>query len=217
MSRTCQLSVVRCPLSAALPATRRMPRTDHNGPRTTDHGLRRAFTLIEMLVVIGVIMLIILLAVPAFNILNGSRSQEAAQNQLSALLGRARMEAMGLQEYRGVFFYIDPATDRVHAALVAGVTPQGTTTADPGGVHYLDLLPDRDYLAMPPGIGVQTIDDAALNGTSRQDDGYIGYNRLAGGSPGKPPKLQYGGVILFDGNGRLANDPYGFVLYHDPD
>ena len=50
-------------------------------------------------------------------------SIDAAQNQLSAILGAARAEAIALQKVRGVFFYVDPTTDRVSAATAALVAP----------------------------------------------------------------------------------------------
>jgi len=46
------------------------------------------FTLTEILIVIGLIVLVIALAVPAFNVMTGGRSVDAAMNTLSAVLGR---------------------------------------------------------------------------------------------------------------------------------
>src|SRR5687768_5966656 len=99
------------------PGRRPAPRSKINNPKSK---IPRAFTLVEMLIVIGLILLIILIALPAFNAMTGSRSLESAQNQISALLNRARMEAIGLQEHRGLLFYIDPTTQRITCALVAG-------------------------------------------------------------------------------------------------
>src|SRR2546423_10703263 len=78
----------------------------------------RAFTMPELLVVMGIILLFIALAVPAFNALSGTRSIAAAENNLAAVLVRAREEAIGLQEIRGILFSIDPKSDRVAATLV---------------------------------------------------------------------------------------------------
>lgn len=182
------------------------------------HRTNAAFTLTELLIVIGLIVLVIALAVPSFKAMTGGRSVDAAQNQLAAVLGGARSEAIGLQKVRGVFFYVDPATERVNAALVreADYTPPSTiTVADPPD-YYLDLVADRDPIALPVGVGLQGIDNADVAGGVRRDDGYIGYNPvrpadLAGGGPPAAPIL-YGGVILFDGSGRVVNKHYGFQL-----
>src|SRR4051812_33729001 len=77
-----------------------------------------AFTLTEILVVLGVIVLMLAMAIPAFNFIAGGRSVEGATNQISAFLARARADAVGLQEVRGVMFYLDPATDRPTLAQV---------------------------------------------------------------------------------------------------
>src|SRR5438093_5929261 len=77
--------------------------------RSVAPSLRRSphqgFSLTEILIVIALIVLILALAMPAFNFITGGRSQDAALNQISAFLARARTEAVGLQEIRGVMFY----------------------------------------------------------------------------------------------------------------
>src|SRR3954471_20065455 len=96
----------------------------HEGTKEYDQALpaclhhRSAFSLTELLIVITLIVIVLALALPAFNFITGSKSTDAAQNQVSAMLGRARNEAIGVQELRGVFFYLDPATDKYTIALV---------------------------------------------------------------------------------------------------
>ena len=50
---------------------------------------RAAFTMTEILIVIALIVLIMGLAVPAFNLITGTRSVDAAENVVTAMLGRA--------------------------------------------------------------------------------------------------------------------------------
>ena len=166
---------------------------------------RRAFTLTELLIVIGLIVLVISLAVPAFRAMSGGRSVDAAQNQLAAVLGAARAEAIGLQKVRGVFFYRDTGTNRVSAALVQEAAPPEDAPTN-GPDFYLDLVPDRDAITLPVGVGLQGIDNAASGSGGRKDDGYIGFNVF------DDLPVHYGGVILFDGYGRLINKYYGFLL-----
>ncbi len=79
---------------------------------------RRGFTLTEILVVLTIIILVLATAVPAFRALTGSRSTDAAQNLFTAMLGRARTMALNQKKTIGVFFSLDPATDRTRMALV---------------------------------------------------------------------------------------------------
>jgi prepilin-type N-terminal cleavage/methylation domain-containing protein len=65
---------------------------------------RLGFTLTEILVVIVIIVLILGMAMPVFRFITGSRSEEGATNQISAMLGRARADAVGLQTPVGVLF-----------------------------------------------------------------------------------------------------------------
>lgn len=161
-----------------------------------------AFTLTELLIVVGIIVLIIVLALPAFNVLTGSRSVEGALNQVSAFLARARVEAIGLQEHRGVMFFRDPVTDRIGMVLVREAPmPSGATLE-----VVLDLVDDRDTLLLPPGIGVQTILGAAPEPPAQRNaHGYIGLNQLPG------TNLSIGGTILFDSGGRLVIRSYGLL------
>jgi prepilin-type N-terminal cleavage/methylation domain-containing protein len=110
---------------------------------------RQGFTLTEMLVVAGIIVLIVTLAVPALNSIMGNRSIDSAQNQLAAIIGRARQEAIGLQDYRGVILFQDSNTGRACAAEVYFPKP---------GDNTLDLAPAQDELLLPTGISFRTVE-----------------------------------------------------------
>jgi type II secretory pathway pseudopilin PulG len=98
-------------------------------PRVYMRGSARAFTLTELLIVIGIIVLFITLALPAFNLISGSKSIAGAENILNAMLGRAHSEAIGVQDYRGLAIYRDAATDRYSGAIVLPVVPNFGTYA----------------------------------------------------------------------------------------
>ncbi len=125
----------------------------------------RAFTLTEMVVVIGIIILLVAMAIPAIRGLTGSRSIDAGYNTLSALITRAREEAVGLQEVHGVLFWLDPATDRINASIVQSVpldsSDESPLTATPA-TYYLDIVPDREFLQLPSGIGLQVINNGGV-------------------------------------------------------
>lgn len=171
--------------------------------RTTPHShCRPAFTLPELLVVIGIIVMFIALAIPALNVLSGSRSIAVGENNLSAALVRAREEAIGLQQIRGLLFTLDPGSDRVVATVVQTTAAPPAPYSPPlANMIWLDTVPNRDHLSLPAGIRLQTSFDSA-GGTER----YMGYNSVGFGD--LPTKL--GGVILFDGEGRLIARRYGF-------
>jgi type II secretory pathway pseudopilin PulG len=183
--------------------------------------LRRTlgFTLTEMLVVIGIIILVVAMAIPAIRSLTGTRSVDAGYNTLNALITRAREEAVGLQTVHGVLFYLDTRSDLVEAAIVQETPPPNYTGAPPANtpVYFLDVVPSHDYLPLPRGIGVQTINNCSYSGTApniiRSTDGYLGLNPTSLIGPTSTENVLYGGVILFDGNGRLISKSYGFKLF----
>ena len=91
-----------------------------------------AFTLIELLIVLGIIGVVVALGVPLFGVLTGSRSQEAGQNLVAAAIGQARTVALNEGKYAGILFYVDPATERTAMTLVVISDPKsGLEDADP--------------------------------------------------------------------------------------
>jgi type II secretory pathway pseudopilin PulG len=170
----------------------------------------RGFTLTELLVVIGIIILVTLLAIPAFRAMTGNRSTEAAQNQISGYLTRARTEALGLEEPRGVLFYRDLESKRIGMIVVRPLNTEAP--------WQLDMVPDRDPMLLPNGVGIQFIDNYTSTAGRRSTDGYIGFNtRVASGAATNETRVPYGGVILFDKQGRVTSDTYAFRNVHDAD
>lgn len=109
---------------------------------------QRAFTLNELLVVIALAVLVMALAVPAFNAITGSRTLESAENQISSFLASTRAQAIGLQEPRGVIFFED-VSGQVTLAQVY-FPPELTRPA-------IDLVGTSDELSLPIGIGLQGV------------------------------------------------------------
>jgi prepilin-type N-terminal cleavage/methylation domain-containing protein len=134
------------------------------------------FSLVELLVVISIIVIVLALALPAFNFITGSRSIDAALNQASAMISRARTEAVGNRQTIGVAHYIDRGTLRPALAIVSRIAPDSTT---------FDIVDDRDVVLMPPGVGLHGISDVDnVTNTSR----YQSY-----------------GLILFSPSGQLIS------------
>jgi type II secretory pathway pseudopilin PulG len=141
---------------------------------------RGGFTLTEILIVIGLILLVITLAIPALSVISGGRSVDAAQNQVSAVLARARQDAMGLQEPRGIIFFPDANTGRTVAAEVYF---KNWNNRSP----LLELLPDREEMELPVGVGCQVVPNFNGSGT---------------------PPFPTMGLILFDGLGQVMIRPF---------
>ena len=190
-------------------------------PRLRVSRAPRAFTLVEMLVVMGIIVLSITLAIPAIRMLTGSRSQEAATNTLGSYMGFARNEAIGLQEYRGVLFVLDD-DGRVKCAEVRG-TPSDPQLAravevpelqTSSGTLYLDLVPDRDMLSLSAGVRLWTLNDSKppVGKKARYPAWrYLGMNPPTDfAAPAPYRNVRIGGVILFGPDGRLVGRQYGF-------
>jgi prepilin-type N-terminal cleavage/methylation domain-containing protein len=204
---------------ASQPATRNQQPATSTQHSALSNLSPRAFTLVEMLVVITVIVLAMTLAIPAIRSLTGSRSQESAQNTLTAVLGTARADAMALQRIEGIMFFLDTTSDRIKCAEVMETSFNPLTDAQLGEqVVYLDLVPDRDPLLLPAGIWLWTIKDAKKVPFQDPFDTYryLGFNSYFGattadGSSLNPPLTNIpGGVILFDSTGRLTSRRYGF-------
>jgi prepilin-type N-terminal cleavage/methylation domain-containing protein len=79
----------------------------------------RGFTLTEILIVVGVIVLVLGLAAPLFNVISGSRSTEAGSNLLGSVLGQARSIAINTGTPTGVFIHVDPDSNRTKLTLVS--------------------------------------------------------------------------------------------------
>jgi prepilin-type N-terminal cleavage/methylation domain-containing protein len=176
-----------------------------NPPRYFYDRRLRAFTLTEMIVVIAVIVVLIGISIPAVRSLTGNRNTGAAFNQLNAIVGQARQDAMALQTVHGVAFYLDPNTDRITALFVQSVTaptslPAGMSTVNSPQV-WLDTTPQREQVALPAGVGLQTIANPTVAPPNTGADRYLGFNPSAN-------TCKYGGVILFDSNGRLTTQTY---------
>lgn len=142
-------------------------------------GFRRGFTLIEILVVTGIIVLVAVLAVPAFNVMTGSRSIEAATGTVSAMLGRVRTEALFRQHPVGLAVFNDATRQRTTLAIVAfaGDTPWAAGVRyERGDLVYVDEVvgsgasatPVRNYfLCYQPHLSDPNVaDDAAPSVTT---------------------------------------------------
>jgi prepilin-type N-terminal cleavage/methylation domain-containing protein len=154
--------------------------------------MKRAFTLVELLVAIAIFVVLLGMAVVSVRSLTGSRSVATAQNLLSAQLARVRNEAIGQQQHRAAMFILDTNTGRVSLMTLkesayAPVAALGGYAAD----VWFDLDTNSEPVLLPVGVGLQTV----LGGTG--GNRYVGFNRYSMFS------VRPGGVIAFTPEGRL--------------
>lgn len=145
-------------------------------------GRRSAFTLVEMLVAIAVIVVILTVGLPMFNSISDSHSIEVARNQMSAMLGRSRARAVGLYRCVGVAFFRDTATNRYVMREVQFIDP---------ATKNVDFSPDSADEILAAGIGVQVVHSAMKTSSATFVERYVSM-----------------GVIMFDQRGILSAIPY---------
>jgi hypothetical protein len=139
----------------------------------------------------------------------GSRSIESAQNIVGAMVSRARNQAVNDNGTRGVFFFVDPVSDRTTMALVgqsgAGDLAQyAGWSANAGLPAYVDPQGNQVNLIpsyYQPGGQYATSSVVALSNNSLFTDSYSTYMKV--------PRaiVQPYSCILTHGNAPLAPPP----------
>jgi prepilin-type N-terminal cleavage/methylation domain-containing protein len=135
----------------------------HNfSPRDRSSSPRSAFSLTELLVVIGIIAMITVISVPAYNAFNQSHTLTRGASDLSLLLEYARTEAVARQTYVWVGVEEIKINDRPALAFGAAYSKDGTgTNTDP---TKLNLAPLNRSFQVP---GVVAVEWNALSAETR--------------------------------------------------
>jgi hypothetical protein len=103
----------------------------------------------EILIVIGLIVLIIALAVPAFSYITGSRSVDAGENLVSAMLSRARGMAINSNQPVGVAFFRDPVTERSGMAIIVSASQRQGLSDEAAGLEQYKAWRAQDDKGQP--------------------------------------------------------------------
>src|SRR5499427_9003385 len=79
-------------------------RFTHHGSQITDHSIRAGFTLLELLIVVGIIGLLLVLIAPAFTTIKGGSDVTSAAYTIKGVLDTARTYAKANNTYTWIGF-----------------------------------------------------------------------------------------------------------------
>jgi type II secretory pathway pseudopilin PulG len=153
-----------------------------------------AFTLVELLVVISIIIILLAVSIPTIRALTKSNSQKQAVNLLTSLLANARATAISTHKVSGIVVYEYPAVSNGQSNEATSYVQLITQSAYNGSskVRFFTRVPRTTPQRLPSGIQAATID--------------VGVNSFRTQAVDTSNSDQYGGtcrVILFDSTGQL--------------
>lgn len=189
---------------------------------------RRAFTLTELLVAMGIFIILATLTVGAFQANNQDRVGNAAANVKNALEG-ARSRAINSGEVRGLRFLLDPNNPHMATSMVyvgapgflegtVGIGNVGTTTqitndtsGEWGPLVSRELIKDGNRIELPKGSGrwykvTGTGGDTLNINGFYQPSRWNGANFVAVDSTAVPYKIELSPTIL-EGSDPVPLDP----------
>jgi len=153
-----------------------------------------AFTIIELLVVMTVIVILVSISIPAVRAVSVGNSRRQAENQIRAMLVQARSIAIAQHRQTGVVFFEETA--KYARPVRGGQTAmqifiedydQAQYTPDPKNTVFVAYSPGRDYL--PEGVRVAALNDDVSRGLMNGDEASASLGRTR--------------AILFNAEGKL--------------
>lgn len=152
---------------------------------------RAGFSLTELIIVIGIIVLFIAVAIPAFNIITGQRSIAGAQNLLSAEVAGVRMRAIAQQRHMGLVLMLNQ-DERITLRRCE------VLERHPGAQLVVELVPESEPVLLPAGVSMQFL-RAPGGGSAGRYAGFI--------ENGQPVAR----IMMFDPGGRVELTPYWYA------
>lgn len=171
---------------------------------------RRAFTILELLAVVGILILVLAVIFPVINVMTASTRFAAGMNTIAvgstaarAYATRDKADLSSLvpgAQYSGVAILFTPSGElRLVENDQLAVNASGTFLESSNRNGYVDI-PDRDYIHIPKGIGVVGIarnsDDEALFLPPPFAIRFDQHGHLLHGRPSTSPDR----MVFYDGN-----------------
>ena len=166
------------------------------------HAAVRPFTLIELIAVMGVMILLAAIAIPAYSSLFSGRKTTLAANQLNGAVMEARAHAVSAKTYTALVFVKDGNGYTSFRMAEVYHDPD----ADNSGYKWRRWAPGADFVLLPENTMIPDGDDN-LGTTSSGSEGRTGSGNVpkvsdltsdSGVSGGDAP------AIVFKPNGQLA-------------
>ena len=179
---------------------------------------RAAFTLVELLTVIAIMVIIAAVSIPAFAALFANNNMVQAQNQLSAAIAETRSLALQNHTEVALIFFEEPGhTDETAFAYEQESPGQGGQGAT-GITQYFQPIPQQSVQYLPKGVYVATlVGTANSEGINNADNGFAlppqqspaidaagtatNFNQPNNNTNSQAAPLE---AIVFDGNGHLV-------------
>ncbi len=160
--------------------------------------IRRAFTLIELMVVMGIVVLIIAVSLPAIKAMTKGNDTGQAAAMLSSLISHARSIAISQGRMAAVVLYeegagLSPPQPANRTSALFLVEDRTNTTAVPAGFIRFYPLPDSTVQHLPVGAKIASFNTDTSGNTRLFADSSV----LAANTN----KVR---VVVFDNGGQLV-------------
>lgn len=157
----------------------------HKQRKMSARRLRSAFTLVEMLVVITIIVIILGMTIATFNFVNESDRVSAEAGRLQSFLSGARDRAIYENEPRGVRLFVEPAppgsgstpTAFQRTITSAAYIAPGGTWAAPADSSSVDLLRFDGYANGSPDGDFEDQEDLVVRVRGQNNPGWWNLKR----------------------------------------
>ena len=165
-----------------------------------DHSKRSAFTMVELLTVLAIMVIVAAISIPAFAALFAGNNMVQAQNQLSTAVAGAR--ALAIQNHTDValIFFEEPG----HTAETAYAYEQafpGQSGGYSANALYLQPMPKESIQYLPKGVYVATL-IGGVNGTPLYDNSGLALPPTVTAAPYLPNNADR--AIVFNAHGHLV-------------
>ena len=169
------------------------------------HAAARPFTLVELIMVMGVMILLAAIAIPAYSSLFSGRKTTLAANQLNGAVMEARAHAVSSKVYTALVFVKDTTTSKGYTRFRMAEVYHNSDTEN-STYAWRRWVPGSAFMLLPEN----TMVPATNNDLGTTDSGSEG--KVGSGALTKVSNLTNSGIagvtstpaIIFKPNGQLA-------------